>query len=160
MAAEAIMTTDTFPKGAAATVEGDRRPDPHRRHRQGLGHDRARHGDDAGLYLHRCEDRPGGLQKMVGRNVGATFNSITVDSDTSTSDTLLVAATGRSGRAEVKGPVAKAFETALAGVMRDLALQVVRDGEGATKLVEVRVTGAASDADAAKVALPSPIRRW
>ena len=52
----------------------------------------------------------------------------------------------------MKGAVAKAFETALHGVMRDLALQVVRDGEGATKLVEVRVTGAASDEDAAKVA--------
>src|SRR5690606_38617256 len=71
---------------------------------------------------------------------------------TSTSDTLLVAATGQSPAAEVKGAAAKAFETALAGVMRDLALQVVRDGEGATKLVEVRVTGAASDEDAAKVA--------
>ncbi len=82
----------------------------------------------------------------------ATFNSITVDSDTSTSDTLLLAATGQSDAAEVKGPVAKAFEAALHGVMRDLALQVVRDGEGATKLVEVRVTGAATDADAAKAA--------
>ena len=89
---------------------------------------------------------------MVSRNVDATFNSITVDSDTSTSDTLLVAATGQSDAAEVKGPVAKAFETALHGVMRDLALQVVRDGEGATKLVEVRVTGAATDEDAAKAA--------
>jgi glutamate N-acetyltransferase/amino-acid N-acetyltransferase len=89
---------------------------------------------------------------MLSRNVDATFNSITVDSDTSTSDTLLIAATGQSPAAELKGPTLKAFETALAGVMRDLALQVVRDGEGATKLVEVRVTGAASDADAAKVA--------
>jgi glutamate N-acetyltransferase/amino-acid N-acetyltransferase len=92
------------------------------------------------------------LQKMLARNVDATFNSITVDSDTSTSDTLLIAATGQSPAAELKGPVLKAFETALAGVMRDLALQVVRDGEGATKLVEVRVTGAVSDEDAAKVA--------
>jgi glutamate N-acetyltransferase/amino-acid N-acetyltransferase len=92
------------------------------------------------------------LQKMVSRNVDATFNSITVDSDTSTSDTLLIAATGQSAAAEVKGAVAKAFETALQDVMRNLALQVVRDGEGATKLVEVRVTGAASDEDAAKVA--------
>jgi glutamate N-acetyltransferase/amino-acid N-acetyltransferase len=92
------------------------------------------------------------LQKMLARNVDATFNSITVDSDTSTSDTLLLAATGQSPAAEVKGTVAKAFETALHGVMRDLALQVIRDGEGATKLVEIRVTGAASDADAARAA--------
>jgi glutamate N-acetyltransferase/amino-acid N-acetyltransferase len=72
-----------------------------------------------------------------------------------------VAATGQSAAAEVKGPVSpRIFETALAGVMRDLALQVVRDGEGATKLVEVRVTGAASDEDAAKVAFASPTRPW
>jgi glutamate N-acetyltransferase/amino-acid N-acetyltransferase len=95
---------------------------------------------------------PAALQRMVSRGVGPTFNSITVDSDTSTSDTLLVAATGQSDAAPVTGPVAKAFETALHGVMRDLALQVVRDGEGATKLVEVRVTGATSDEDAARVA--------
>ena len=93
------------------------------------------------------------LQKMLSRNVGATFNSITVDSDTSTSDTLLLAATGRSSAAEVKGAVAKAFEAALHGVMMNLAHQVVRDGEGATKFIEVRVTGAATDSDAHKVAM-------
>jgi glutamate N-acetyltransferase/amino-acid N-acetyltransferase len=95
---------------------------------------------------------PATLQKMLSRNVDETFNSITVDSDTSTSDTLLLAATGQSPAAEVKGRVAKAFETALKGVMHDLALQVVRDGEGATKLVEIRVTGAATDTDAARAA--------
>jgi glutamate N-acetyltransferase/amino-acid N-acetyltransferase len=92
------------------------------------------------------------LQKLVSRNVGPTFNSITVDSDTSTSDTLLMAATGQSAAAEVKGAVAKAFETALKGVMTNLAHQVIRDGEGATKFVEIRVTGAASEEDAARVA--------
>jgi glutamate N-acetyltransferase/amino-acid N-acetyltransferase len=96
---------------------------------------------------------PAALQKMLSRNVDATFNSITVDSDTSTSDTLLLAATGKSAAAEVKGPVAKAFETALRGVMMNLAHQVIRDGEGATKFVEVRVTGAASGPDAQKVAM-------
>ena len=93
------------------------------------------------------------LQKMLAAHVEATFNSITVDSDTSTSDTLLLAATGRSEAAPVTGAVAKAFEAALKDVMTDLAHQVVRDGEGATKFVEVRVTGAASDADAHRVAL-------
>ncbi len=74
-----------------------------------------------------------------------TFNAITVDSDTSTSDTLILAATGQSAAAEItaRSPVAKAFEAALRGVMLDLAHQVVRDGEGATKFVEIRVTGAA-----------------
>ncbi len=152
MAAQAIMTTDTFPKGAAATVQGDGGVI----HIAGIAKGSGMIAPDMAtmlVYIFTDAKIPApALQRMVSRNVGATFNSITVDSDTSTSDTLLVAATGQSDAAEVKGPVAKAFETALHGVMRDLALQVVRDGEGATKLVEVRVTGAASDADAAKVA--------
>jgi glutamate N-acetyltransferase/amino-acid N-acetyltransferase len=152
MAAEAIMTTDTFPKGATATVQADGGPI----HIAGIAKGSGMIAPDmATMLVYIFTDakiaQPA-LQKMVDRNLGATFNSITVDSDTSTSDTLLVAATGRSAAAEVKGPVAKAFEAALAGVMRDLALQVVRDGEGATKLVEVRVTGAATDEDAARVA--------
>ena len=152
MAAEAIMTTDTFPKGAAATVQGDGGTI----HIAGIAKGSGMIAPDmATMLVYIFTDAkiaPAALQKMLDRNVGATFNSITVDSDTSTSDTLLIAATGKSAAAEVKGTVAKAFETALAGVMRDLALQVVRDGEGATKLVEVRVTGAASDQDAGKVA--------
>lgn len=152
MAAQAIMTTDTFPKGAAATVQGEGGTI----HIAGIAKGSGMIAPDmATMLVYIFTDAKisqANLQKMLSRNVDATFNSITVDSDTSTSDTLLVAATGRSEAAEVKGAVAKAFETALAGVMRDLALQVVRDGEGATKLVEVRVTGAASDEDAAKVA--------
>ena len=92
---------------------------------------------------------------MLGQLADETFNCITVDSDTSTSDTLLMAATGASGAApitDLRGTGAKAFREALRTVMLDLAHQVVRDGEGATKFVEVRVTGAAADADARKVA--------
>lgn len=152
MAAHAMMTTDTFPKGAAATVQGD----GGMIHIAGIAKGSGMIAPDmATMLVYIFTDAkisPTALQKMLARNVDATFNSITVDSDTSTSDTLLLAATGQSAAAEVKGPVAKAFETALHGVMRDLALQVVRDGEGATKLVEVRVTGAASAGDAAKVA--------
>jgi glutamate N-acetyltransferase / amino-acid N-acetyltransferase len=92
------------------------------------------------------------LQKILSRHVDATFNSITVDSDTSTSDTLLMAATGQSDAAPLAGTQLQAFETALHGVMLNLAQQVVRDGEGARKFVEIRVTGAASDDDAKKVA--------
>ena len=152
MAAEAIMTTDTFPKGAAATVQGEGGTI----HIAGIAKGSGMIAPDmATMLVYIFTDAkvtPATLQKMVDRNVGATFNSITVDSDTSTSDTLLVAATGQSAAAPLKGTVAKAFETALAGVMQDLALQVVRDGEGATKMVEVRVSGAASDEDAAKLA--------
>ena len=152
MAAHAMMTTDTFPKGAAATVQGD----GGMIHIAGIAKGSGMIAPDmATMLVYIFTDAkiaPATLQKLLSRNVDATFNSITVDSDTSTSDTLLLAATGQSDAAEVKGPVLKAFEAALKGVMQDLALQVVRDGEGATKLVEVRVTGASTDADAAKAA--------
>jgi len=82
---------------------------------------------------------------MLSELNDVTFNAITVDSDTSTSDSLLVAATGASD-VDVTGNAE--FRTALHSVMKDLALQVVRDGEGATKLVEIRVTGASNDEDA------------
>ncbi|OYU20351.1 MAG: bifunctional ornithine acetyltransferase/N-acetylglutamate synthase [Rhodobacteraceae bacterium PARR1] len=153
MAAQAMMTTDTFPKGAAATVQGDGGEIRIAGIAKGSGMIAP---DMATMLVYIFTDAKisaANLQKMLSRNVDDTFNSITVDSDTSTSDTLLLAATGQSPAAEVKatGPIAKAFEAALRGVMHDLALQVIRDGEGATKLVEVRVTGAASPEDAAKV---------
>jgi glutamate N-acetyltransferase/amino-acid N-acetyltransferase len=86
------------------------------------------------------------LQAMLPRLADRTFNRITVDGDTSTSDTLLVAATGLA-------PVDEhAFEAALEGVLRDLAHQVVRDGEGATRFVTVTVSGAADEADAHRAA--------
>ena len=151
-AARAMMTTDTFPKGATATVAG-------------VGGDIKIAGiakgsgmiapDMATMLVYIFTDAKisaANLQKLLSRNVGATFNSITVDSDTSTSDTLLLAATGQSAAAEPKGAVLKAFEGALRDVMMSLAHQVVRDGEGATKFVEIRVSGAATEADAQRVA--------
>ncbi len=152
MAAQAMMTTDTFPKGAAATVQGIGGPI----HIAGIAKGSGMIAPDMAtmlVYIFTDAKLPQpALQKLLSRNVDATFNSITVDSDTSTSDTLILSATGQSAAAEPKGATLKAFETALHGVMRDLALQVIRDGEGATKLVEIRVTGAESDADAARVA--------
>jgi glutamate N-acetyltransferase/amino-acid N-acetyltransferase len=151
-AAQAIMTTDTFPKGASAVVEGVGGPI----HIAGIAKGSGMIAPDMAtmlVYLFTDATIPAPrLQKMLSRYVDESFNSITVDSDTSTSDTLLLCATGRSAAEPVTGDVAKAFEAALRAVMLDLARQVVRDGEGATKLVEVRVTGAASDEDAAKVA--------
>jgi glutamate N-acetyltransferase/amino-acid N-acetyltransferase len=152
MAAHAMMTTDTFPKGAAATVQGDGGVINIAGIAKGSGMIAP---DMATMLVYIFTDAnisATALQKMLSRNVDTTFNSITVDSDTSTSDTLLVAATGTSPAAKVTGTVAKAFETALKGVMMNLAHQVIRDGEGATKFVEIRVTGAKDDADAAKVA--------
>lgn len=152
MAAQAMMTTDTFPKGAFATIAGEGGPI----HIAGIAKGSGMIAPDMAtmlVYIFTDARIPAGkLQKMLSRNVERSFNSITVDSDTSTSDTLLLAATGQSAAGEVKGAVAKAFEAALKGVMLDLAHQVVRDGEGATKFVEVRVQGALSDEDARRVA--------
>ncbi len=152
MAAHAMMTTDTFPKGASATVQGDGGLIQIAGIAKGSGMIAP---DMATMLVYLFTDAkitPSALQKMLSRNVDATFNSITVDSDTSTSDTLLLAATGQSAAAPVTGAVAKAFEAALTEVMLSLAHQVVRDGEGATKFVEIRVSGATNDADAQRVA--------
>ena len=153
MAAQAMMTTDTFPKGAAATIQGEGGEIRIAGIAKGSGMIAP---DMATMLVYIFTDArisAVNLQKLLSRNVDETFNSITVDSDTSTSDTLLLAATGQSAAAELKGPVLKAFEAALRGVMMNLAHQVIRDGEGATKFVEVRVTGAASGADAQRVAM-------
>jgi glutamate N-acetyltransferase/amino-acid N-acetyltransferase len=152
-AAEAIMTTDTFPKGAAAVIQGDGGPI----HIAGIAKGSGMIAPDMATMLvyiftdARISARS--LQRLLDRHVEGTFNAITVDSDTSTSDALLLCATGQSDAAEVKGTGLRAFGEALRGVMLSLAQQVVRDGEGATKLIEVRVTGAADDADAHRVAM-------
>ncbi len=155
-AARAIMTTDTFPKASVVTVDGAGGPITIAGIAKGSGMIAP---DMATMLVYIFTDariaRPA-LQRCLSGLTDETFNAITVDSDTSTSDTLLCAATGQSAAAEItdlrKGP-GRAFRDALRGVMMDLAHQVVRDGEGATKFVEVSVTGAASDADARKVAL-------
>jgi glutamate N-acetyltransferase/amino-acid N-acetyltransferase len=155
LAARAIMTTDTFPKGATATIEGDGGPI----HIAGIAKGSGMIAPDmATMLVYLFTDAriaPALLQKMLSRQVDDTFNAITVDSDTSTSDALLLAATGRSPAAEItaRSATAKPFEAALRGVMMDLAHQVIRDGEGATKFVEIRVTGAISAEDAHKVGM-------
>ena len=153
LAARAMMTTDTFPKGATATVQGDGGPI----HIAGIAKGSGMIAPDMAtmlVYIFTDAKIPAAaLQRMLSRNVDTTFNAITVDSDTSTSDALLLCATGQSPAAQVKGPIAKAFESALHGVMQDLAHLVIRDGEGATKFVEVRVSGAATPADAHKTAM-------
>ncbi|MEM9477827.1 MAG: bifunctional glutamate N-acetyltransferase/amino-acid acetyltransferase ArgJ [Pseudomonadota bacterium] len=149
-AAQAIMTTDTFPKGAGHQVEIGGKTVTISGIAKGSGMIAP---DMATMLVFIFTDaqiaRPE-LQAMVARLNAQTFNCITVDGDTSTSDTLLVAATGQSG-VDVAGE--PAFETALHAVMRDLAHLVVRDGEGASKFVTVEVSGAADDADAHKAGL-------
>ncbi len=148
-AARAIMTTDTFPKGATRTVDVDGQSVRIAGIAKGSGMIAP---DMATMLVYIFTDAQIGfeaLQWLVSRHCDSTFNCITVDSDTSTSDTLLVAATGTSG-VDVTGN--DAFSAGLHDVMDDLARQVVRDGEGATKFVTVSVTGAADNDDARKVA--------
>ncbi len=143
--ARAIMTTDTFPKGASASVEIDGKTVSVSGIAKGSGMIAP---DMATMLVYIFTDakvEQSALQKMLGDQTDRTFNCITVDSDTSTSDSLLLCATGASG---VDATGNAAFAEALESVMLDLAQQVVRDGEGATKFVEIRVTGAASDSDA------------
>lgn len=144
-AARAIMTTDTFPKGASAKVEIDGKTVSIAGITKGSGMIAP---DMATMLVYIFTDaqvEQSALQAMLSAQTDRTFNCITVDSDTSTSDSLLLCATGASG---VDATGDAAFAEALEGVMLDLAQQVVRDGEGATKFVEICVTGAASDADA------------
>jgi glutamate N-acetyltransferase / amino-acid N-acetyltransferase len=153
MAAEAIMTTDTFAKAASAVIDGDGGQIRIAGIAKGSGMIAP---DMATMLVYIFTDAriaPAPLQRMLSAHMGDTFNAITVDSDTSTSDALLLCATGQSPAKPPKGAVAKAFEAALRGVMFDLAHQVVRDGEGATKFVEVRVTRAQSRDDAQRVAM-------
>jgi glutamate N-acetyltransferase / amino-acid N-acetyltransferase len=149
-AARAIMTTDTFPKGATATCQVDGQTIQIAGIAKGSGMIAP---DMATMLVYIFTDahvEQSTLQAITSRITDKTFNCITVDSDTSTSDSLLVAATGSSG---VDATNAPEFEEALHSVMLDLAHQVVRDGEGATKFVEVHVTGAVDDAAAKKHAL-------
>ena len=144
-AAKAIMTTDTFPKGAKAEVTIDGKKVSIAGIAKGSGMIAP---DMATMLVYIFTDavvsQPA-LQAMLSKHTDSTFNCITVDSDTSTSDSLIMAATGASG---VDASESNAFSDALHAVMLDLAHQVVQDGEGATKFVEIAVTGAATDADA------------
>ena len=149
-AAKAIMTTDTFAKGSAATVTVGGKTVTIAGIAKGSGMIAP---DMATMLVYIFTDAAIGfdaLQALLSQGTDRTFNCITVDSDTSTSDTLLMAATGTSG-VDVTGNAE--FASALEGLMMDLAHQVVRDGEGATKFVEVQISGAATDGDARKVAM-------
>ena len=149
-AAKAIMTTDTYAKGSTASVEINGKTVKISGIAKGSGMVAP---DMATMLVYIFTDakiaQPD-LQALLADLTDKTFNCITVDSDTSTSDALICAATGTSG-ADVTGN--SHFADALGQVMLDLAHQVVKDGEGATKFVAVKVTGAASNGDARLVAM-------
>ncbi len=156
-AAEAIMTTDTYPK--LATVSAD--IDGHKVTINGIAKGSGMIAPDMATmlaFVFTNANLPSAvLQELLSSGVQNSFNAITVDSDTSTSDTLLLFATGKGANHPT---IAKATDKRLAdfrakfdALLLDLALQVVRDGEGAQKLIRVDVTGAESDAAAKRIAL-------
>ena len=155
-AARGIMTTDTFPKAATRTamVAGTEV------RITGIAKGSGMVAPDMATMLcfvaTDARIPPVMLQDMLSRGVKRSFNCTTVDSDTSTSDTVLLFATGQAGHKRIHKHDTKSlreFRRALDGLLLDLALMVVRDGEGAQKLVRVEVTGAVSDKSARRVAM-------
>ncbi len=156
-AARAIMTTDTYPKGATRTVDLGGVPVTINGIAKGAGMIAP---DMATMLSFVFTDAPIAapvLQSLLAKGVTDSFNAITVDSDTSTSDTLLLFATGAAKDApRIESPAdrrLKPFRAALNDVLTDLAHQVVRDGEGARKFVEIRVKGAVSKRSARRVGM-------
>jgi len=155
-ATHAIGTTDTFAKGAVAEAMVDGRRITVAGIVKGSGMIAPDMATMLGFIFTDAAVAAPLLQAMLTAASDASFNCITVDSDTSTSDTVLAFATGAAGNAvltDAASPGADAFAAALTQVCRDLAQLVVRDGEGATKLITVEVEGADSDAAAKRVAL-------
>lgn len=150
-AAAAIGTTDTFAKGAVQTLMVDGRTVTIAGIAKGSGMIAPDMATMLAFVFTDAAVAAPALQAMLARACAASFHAITVDGDTSTSDTLLAFATGAAGNARLEAADAR-FGAALTALCLDLALQIVRDGEGAQKLIEVRVAGAESDAAARRIA--------
>ena len=158
-AAEAIMTTDTFPKRATASADFGGVKVTISGIAKGAGMIAP---DMATMLSYIFTDAPIAapmLQALLSAGVKDTFNAITVDSDTSTSDTLMLFATGAAARrgavplTDAKDARLRPFRRALNKVLKDLAQQVVRDGEGARKFIEINVSGATSVSAARRIAM-------
>jgi glutamate N-acetyltransferase / amino-acid N-acetyltransferase len=155
-AANAIGTTDTFAKGAGASAMVDNTRVELAGIIKGSGMIAPDMATMLGYIFTDADVAPAFLQEALERANAATFSCITVDGDTSTSDTVMVFATGKAGNARIENwdsNGADAFAAALADVCRNLAQLVVRDGEGAQKFITIRVSSAASDESARRVGL-------
>jgi glutamate N-acetyltransferase / amino-acid N-acetyltransferase len=158
MAARAIMTTDTFPKAATAQVKlGGKTVTIN-----GIAKGSGMIAPDMAtmlVFIFTDANLPVKiLQKLLSQAVMPSFNCITVDGDTSTSDTVLLFATGKAhaplkSLKSVDDARLKAFAKALNALCLDLALQVVKDGEGAEKFVEIKITGAENQSAAKKIGM-------
>ena len=155
-AAIAITTTDTFPKGSHRVVKVGKTTVNLVGIAKGSGMIAPDMATMLGFIFTDAKIPTPILQKLLSRNVKSTFNSITVDGDTSTSDTLLLFATGVAEHpipSNDHDPILKEFEMGLNEVMLDLATQIVRDGEGAQKLIKINVSGASSPISARRIGL-------
>ena len=155
-AAIAITTTDTFPKGSHRVVKVGKTTVNLVGIAKGSGMIAPDMATMLGFIFTDAQIPTPILQKLLSRNVKSTFNSITVDGDTSTSDTLLLFATGVAEHpipSNDHDPILKEFEMGLNEVMLDLATQIVRDGEGAQKLIKINVSGASSPISARRIGL-------
>ncbi len=151
---QAIMTTDSFSK--LASCQGEVAKTPYRLLgvAKGAGMIHPNMATMLGFVLTDAQVEPALLQEALRRAVENSFNIISVDGDTSTNDMVLLLANGAAGNREICRGTAEGerFVEELTGVLLELAKMIVRDGEGATKLVRIRITGAASDDDAKKAA--------
>ena len=150
-AAAAICTTDTYPKGATRTVECGDKMVTIVGIAKGSGMIAPDMATMLGFIFTDAAISKDSLQSILVETANMSFNAITVDSDTSTSDTVLAFATGQAGN-DPDADVA-CFKDAFQDVLLDLAHQIVRDGEGATKFVEITVSGAESDQAAKAIGL-------
>jgi glutamate N-acetyltransferase/amino-acid N-acetyltransferase len=155
--ADAIMTTDTFAKGATATARIGGTTVTINGIAKGSGMIAPDMATMLCFIFTDAKLPAGVLQAMLSPGVEKSFNAITVDSDTSTSDTVLLFATGAGAEhpeiTSADDPAVREFSQALDAVLLDLAHQVVRDGEGATKFISVTITGAEDDGAAKRIGL-------
>ncbi|MBR0960804.1 bifunctional glutamate N-acetyltransferase/amino-acid acetyltransferase ArgJ [Bradyrhizobium japonicum] len=158
-AAKAIMTTDTFPKVATATVKLGKAKVTINGMAKGAGMIAPDMATMLSFVFTDAPIAPAALQALLKSGVEDTFNAVTIDGDTSTSDTLLAFATGAAAEhgapkiSRASDPRLKAFVKAFNQVLANLSEQVARDGEGARKLVEITVEGAKTKASARKIAM-------
>lgn len=164
-AARAIMTTDLVPKESFVQVIIDGKPVNIGGMAKGSGMIHPNMATMLSVIVTDAVIEPKLLQAALTRAVNLSFNRVTVDGDTSTNDTVVILASGRAGHAPLTGPEQSSFDVFVAGLTQlctQLARAVARDGEGATKLVEITVRGAATEAEAeaaAKTVATSPLMK-
>lgn len=164
-AARAIMTTDLVPKESFVQVVIDGKPVNIGGMAKGSGMIHPNMATMLSVIVTDAVIEPKLLQAALTTAVNLSFNRVTVDGDTSTNDTVVILASGRAGHAPLTGPEQSSFDVFVAGLTQlcvQLARAVARDGEGATKLVEITVRGAATEAEAeaaAKTVATSPLMK-